>query len=90
LSEALARLHLDEEIRVEYVKEAHRLLQKSIIFVESEDIELEDNEEGLHSLTYLLTPSLSPSLTYSLTHLLTRSLAHRDGKSHGIYHRNGK
>ncbi len=62
LSEALARLHLDEEVRVEYVKEAHRLLQKSIIFVESEDIELEDNEEGtrFHTRTlaaYSPTPS---------------------------------
>jgi DNA replication licensing factor MCM6 len=45
LSEALARLHLDEYVRPVYVREAHRLLQKSIIFVETEDIELEDNEE---------------------------------------------
>ena len=28
-----------------YVKEAYRLLQKSIIFVEADDIELEENEE---------------------------------------------
>ena len=28
-----------------YVKEAYRLLQKSIIFVETDDIDLEDNEE---------------------------------------------
>ena len=45
LSEALARLHFDEEVKPVYVKEAYRLLQKSIIFVETEDIELEDNEE---------------------------------------------
>jgi DNA replication licensing factor MCM6 len=63
LSEALARLHLDElvcdsaftvltlklltsfkKIRPKYVKEAHRLLQTSLIFVESADIELEDEE----------------------------------------------
>ena len=47
LSEALARLHLDENVQEVYVKEAYRLLQKSIIFVESEDIELEDNEEEM-------------------------------------------
>jgi len=28
-----------------YIREAYRLLQKSIMFVETEDIELEDNEE---------------------------------------------
>ncbi len=45
LSEALARLHLDDYIRPRYVKEAYRLLQKSIIHVESEDVVL-DNEGG--------------------------------------------
>ena len=78
MSEALARLHLDEEVRVEYVKEAHRLLQKSIIFVESEDIELEDNEEGWNNYVQ--------SFIYSYTYILTQ----RNGKSHGIYHRDGK
>lgn len=34
-----------------YVKEAYRLLQKSIIFVETEDIELEDNEEEMNQLS---------------------------------------
>ena len=45
LSEALARLHLNHEIFPEYVREAYRLLQKSIIFVESEDVELDANDE---------------------------------------------
>ena len=36
LSEALARLHLSQEIQPAYVKEAYRLLNKSIIFVETE------------------------------------------------------
>ncbi len=52
LSEALARLHLDDYIRPRYVKEAYRLLQKSIIHVESEDVVL-DEEIGdgvLHEL----------------------------------------
>lgn len=48
LSEALARLHLDEEVKPVYVKEAYRLLQKSIIFVESADIELDDIEEVIN------------------------------------------
>ncbi|PXF43209.1 DNA replication licensing factor MCM6 [Gracilariopsis chorda] len=44
LSEALARLHLDSFVRPQYVKEAVRLLRKSIIHVETEDINL-DNED---------------------------------------------
>ncbi|CAM9900936.1 unnamed protein product, partial [Ectocarpus fasciculatus] len=49
LSEALARLHLDDQVRPRYVKEAFRLLRKSIIHVEAEDIILEesDDDEGL-------------------------------------------
>ena len=47
LSEALARLHMEEEVKPKYVEEAYRLLQKSIIFVESEDIELDmDDNDG--------------------------------------------
>lgn len=45
LSEALARLHLDDTIRPEYVREAVRLLRKSIIHVETEDVDLYDGEE---------------------------------------------
>ncbi|CAM9337368.1 unnamed protein product, partial [Scytosiphon promiscuus] len=45
LSEALARLHLDDQVRPRYVKEAFRLLRKSIIHVEAEDIVLEDSED---------------------------------------------
>jgi DNA replication licensing factor MCM6 len=33
LAEALARLHLDEHVQPVYIREAYRLLQKSIIFV---------------------------------------------------------
>lgn len=42
LSEALARLHLDNCIRPNYVREAVRLLKKSIIHVETEDIDLDE------------------------------------------------
>jgi DNA replication licensing factor MCM6 len=46
LSEALARLHLDDEVTPRYVREAVRLLRKSIIHVETEDVDLGDGEDG--------------------------------------------
>ena len=45
LSEALARLHLDSIVQPAYVNEAYRLLKKSIIRVETEDITLDDELE---------------------------------------------
>ena len=48
LSEALARLHLDDFVQPVYVREAYRLLKQSIIFVESADVELEENEEEMN------------------------------------------
>lgn len=45
LSEALARLHLDEYVRPQYVREAVRLLRKSIIHVETEDVVLNEEDE---------------------------------------------
>lgn len=54
LSEALARVHLDDCIRPQYVREAVRLLRKSIIHVEAEDVELhgeEDDDDGLGQKT---------------------------------------
>jgi len=47
LSEALARLHLDDIVQPVYIKEAHRLLQKSLILAETEDVELEEIEEEM-------------------------------------------
>jgi DNA replication licensing factor MCM6 len=44
LSEALARLHCDPTVRPIYVREAFRLLQKSIIHVETEDITFDEDE----------------------------------------------
>jgi len=51
LSEALARVHLDELVREKYVLEAYSLLKKSIINVEASDIQFDDeeNEFGLSS-----------------------------------------
>jgi DNA replication licensing factor MCM6 len=43
LSEALARLHCDDIVRPAYVRESFRLLRKSIIHVETEDVTFEDN-----------------------------------------------
>ncbi|GJQ10215.1 hypothetical protein GpartN1_g2006.t1 [Galdieria partita] len=50
LSEALARLHLDDQVHPKYVREAARLLKNSIIHIECEDISLED-ENVLSSTT---------------------------------------
>lgn len=45
LSEALARLFLSLEVKPIYVKEAYRLLHKSILFVEMEGVELEEDND---------------------------------------------
>jgi len=45
LSEALARLHCDDMVRPSYVREAFRLLRKSIIHVETEDVTFDEGEE---------------------------------------------
>jgi len=45
LSEALARLHLDDEVKPVYVREAHRLLKTSIIHVDADDVVLDYDEE---------------------------------------------
>jgi MoxR-like ATPase len=45
LSEALARLHCDDFVRPSYVREAFRLLRKSIIHVETEDVTFDEGEE---------------------------------------------
>eukprot|EP00729_Bicosta_minor_P003166 gene3166-31554_t len=69
LSEALARLHCDDEIKPTYVREACRLLRKSIVHVDSEaagsalaaataDAE-EDEERGSDANSQLTDPSSS-------------------------------
>jgi len=45
LSEALARLHLDYVVQPRYVEEAYRLLKKSVIHVQTEEVTLEGGEE---------------------------------------------
>jgi len=46
LSEALAKLHGEEEVKVKYVHEAKNLLSKSIIKVDTGDIDLYDEENA--------------------------------------------
>ena len=48
LSEAMARLACSEEVQPKHVQEAFRLLNKSIIRVETPDVDLDDDvEEGV-------------------------------------------
>ena len=48
LSEGLTRLHCQDTVTPKHVKEAYRLLNKSIIRVETPDIQFNDeDEEGL-------------------------------------------
>merc|ERR1712165_74499 len=45
LSEAFARLHCSEEVTARHVKEAYRLLNKSIIRVDQPDVDLNEEED---------------------------------------------
>merc|ERR1712034_190168 len=45
LSEAFARLHCSEEVSSKHVKEAYRLLNKSIIRVDQPDVNLDEEDE---------------------------------------------
>lgn len=47
LSEALAKLECVDEVTVKHVKEAKRLLQKSIITVEQPDVDLDEGREDV-------------------------------------------
>ena len=43
LSEALARVHLAERVTVGYVRQAHRLLRKSVAHVQHADVQLDED-----------------------------------------------
>ncbi|KAK4522309.1 hypothetical protein GAYE_HPESCF16G0189 [Galdieria yellowstonensis] len=58
LSEALARLHLDNQVHPKYVREAARLVKNSIIHIECEDISLED-DNALSSTAQLVNESVA-------------------------------
>lgn len=47
LSEAMARLHCDDEIQPTYVREAFRLLRTSIIQVETSDVEMDGDDDPI-------------------------------------------
>merc|ERR1711992_519014 len=46
LSEAFARLHCSEEVSARHVKEAYRLLNKSIIRVDQPDVDLNEEDDA--------------------------------------------
>jgi len=50
LSEALAKVHADDEVRAEYVREASRLLAKSIVPIKKEDLEIEEAQENFNKI----------------------------------------
>lgn len=47
LSEAIARVYLDDKVRPNYVAEANRLLKQSIIHVESADVQLQEKDDWM-------------------------------------------
>lgn len=47
LAEAMARMEISDEVQPKHVKEAYRLLNKSIIRVEQPDIHLDDDEPAM-------------------------------------------
>jgi DNA replication licensing factor MCM6 len=58
LSEALAKLECQDEVSEKHVKEARRLLSKSIIRVEQPDIDLEDGTDGNNEMDVDEAPPL--------------------------------
>ena len=65
LSEALARMNCQEKIRPEFVREASRLLQKSIVNIEAEPVELEavpdSEDEDISGMDVDGEPSQEPA-----------------------------
>ncbi|CAK9824168.1 DNA replication licensing factor Mcm6 [Anthophora retusa] len=62
LSEAMAKLECSDEVIVKHVKEAKRLLSKSIVTVEQPDINLEDAEDGNMDVNIDEAPPLMAAL----------------------------
>lgn len=63
LSEALAKIECVDEVTVKHVKEAKRLLQKSIITVEQPDVDL---EEGMNDANVGMDVDEPPPLMAAL------------------------
>lgn len=65
LSEGLTRLHCQDTVTPKHVKEAYRLLNKSIIRVETPDIQFNDEEEeGLYKNIRLIILYLHPTMSF--------------------------
>ncbi|CAK9796003.1 DNA replication licensing factor Mcm6 [Anthophora plagiata] len=62
LSEAMAKLECSDEVTVKHVKEAKRLLSKSIVTVEQPDIDLEEAEDGNMDVNIDEAPPLMAAL----------------------------
>ncbi|XP_057657866.1 DNA replication licensing factor Mcm6 [Diorhabda carinulata] len=66
LSEAMARMDISDEVQIKHVKEAYRLLNKSIIRVEQPEIQLgDDNDEANNDENIEATPE--PTVTSTVT-----------------------
>ncbi|KAI9091287.1 MCM2/3/5 family-domain-containing protein [Phlyctochytrium arcticum] len=57
LSEALAKLHCCREITVAHVKEAAHILRTSIVHVEQDEVEMDDDEDLTSTNNSMLTPA---------------------------------
>lgn len=50
LSEALAKVHADDMVRADYVREASRLLAKSIVPIKKEDVEVDEAQDNFNRI----------------------------------------
>ncbi|TPX35566.1 hypothetical protein SmJEL517_g02085 [Synchytrium microbalum] len=46
LSEALAKMHCDQEVNIHYVKEAAQLLRTSIVHIDHDDVEMNEDDDA--------------------------------------------
>jgi len=49
----MARLHCDDKIRPQYVKEVCRLLKASNISIVKDDIEIEENQQAINEIAQI-------------------------------------
>lgn len=65
LSEAMARMDISDEVQIKHVKEAYRLLNKSIIRVEQPEIQLGDDKDETHcdeQIAATPEPAVTPTI----------------------------
>ncbi len=90
LSEALARMHLLEEVKEEHVNEAFRLLSKSIVRVEQPDIQFEDNFDSAWNANNLQTETLGASETNQGERTDQQAQEQQQGQQHEASQQNNK